>query len=218
MSQVTKKFADLVAKVVGSNVGELLRQVGEEAVRMAYTGQKADNAQYALDTLPDAWRDPLATWLRARGLIINRKAIGSSRYVVGETSDAGVVRIVKSPKRQQVALEEAKTVPVLAVDSQSVRQPKKAPELKGTAKARADKAASKMVERLKKVDPEAAALLNDRLTAAPKEIVREVVKEVEVAPQDSIVIGSEVWHCTKEELDQAVAAVLAMRVGVRKVA
>ena len=93
---ISKKFTDLVAKVVGSNVGELLRQIGEQATKHAYSGNDASYAQYALDTLPDAWRNPLATWFRARGLIVAQKAVGSSRFVVGETDDAGVFKAVKS--------------------------------------------------------------------------------------------------------------------------
>ena len=55
---ISKKFTDLVQKVVGSNVGELLRQIGEQATKHAYSGNDASYAQYALDTLPDAWRNP----------------------------------------------------------------------------------------------------------------------------------------------------------------
>jgi len=166
----TKKFQDLIAKVCASNVGELLRQIGEESVKQAYSGHSAEYAQYALDTLPDAWRDPLATWLRARGLIVGRKAVGSSRYIVGEKDDAGILHAVKSQKRQKVAMEQAATEPVLIVSTQTVRVEKKV-ELKGTAKSRADAAAGSAVNRLKKTDPEAAALLNDRMTRAAESSV-----------------------------------------------
>ena len=160
---LTKKFQELVSKVIGSNVGELLRQIGEQATRMAYTAQDAEPAQYALDNLPDAWRDPLATWLRARGVIVQKKAVGSSRYIVGDESG-----IVKSAKRQAKALEEAQVEPVLKVQEQTVRTAPKAPTLKGSAKARAEAAAGRMVAKLKTTDPEAAALLNDKLTTSNK--------------------------------------------------
>lgn len=160
---VTKKFQALVAKVIGSDVGELLRQVGEEATRQCYTAQSGEYAQYALDTLPDAWRDPLATWLRARGVVVTQKAVGSSRYFVGKADDAGVVKLIKSPKGQEKALADAKTEPVLRVEAQTVRVERKTPELKGLAQERANDAAKRMLAKLRKIDPDAAALLNDKL-------------------------------------------------------
>ena len=159
---VTKKFEQLVAKVIGSNVGELLRQIGEESVHQCYASGKADCAQYALDNLPDAWRDPLATWLRARGVIVQKKAVGSSRYLVGDESG-----LVKSQKRQQRAFDEAKVEAVIRVTEQSVRTEKKAKELKGRAAERAQKAAVSFLARIRKDDPDAAAILNDKLTHTP---------------------------------------------------
>ena len=180
---ITKKFQELVTKVCGSNVGELLRQIGETATKYAYSAQDAEPAQYALDTLPDAWRDPLATWLRARGLIVGRKAVGSSRYVVGETDDAGILHVVKTQKRQSRAMQEALTEPVLKVVEQTVRVEKKI-ELKGSASFRAGKAAESAVARLKKTDPDAAALLNDVLT-------RNTGTNLLVLPSGSIELNAE---------------------------
>lgn len=187
---VTKKFAELVAKVIGSNVGELLRQIGAESVKQAYAGN-GEPAQYALDTLPDAWRDPLATWLRARGLIVQKKAVGSSRYLVGDESG-----LVKSQKRQQKALEEC-VEPVLKVEAQTVRTTPKAPKLEGSVKARAEKAAGRMVAKLKATDPEAAAVLNDKLTTSNKLSAFDATGErIEL---------------TAEEFSAAMTAVMALR-------
>ena len=178
---ISKKFTDLVAKVCGSNVGELLRQIGEQATRHAYSGNDASYAQYALDTLPDAWRNPLATWFRARGLIVAQKAIGSSRFVVGETDDAGVFKCVKTARKRDRAFEEAATLPVLQTEVQSVRAAPKAKELKGSVQTRAENAAAKAIRALKKVDPEAAAVLNDKLAQpAAVEVHNAIVVDDEV--------------------------------------
>lgn len=185
---VTKKFEQLVAKVIGSNVGDLLRQIGEEAVHQCYTAGKADCAQYALDNLPDAWRDPLATWLRARGVIVQKKAVGSSRYLVGDESG-----LVKSQKRQQRAFEEAKVEAVIRVTEQTVRTEKKAKELKGRAEERAQKAAVSFLARIKKEDPDAAALLNDKLTR-PVSVVDQLepsAEEMEAAVQAIMMLRME---------------------------
>lgn len=156
---VSKKFMELVSKVIGSNVGELLRQIGEESVKQCYTAGKADCAQYALDTLPDVWRNPLATWLRARGIIVSQKAVGTSRFIVGEDG-----KLVKSQKRQERAFAEAKTELVLATESQSVRQPRKEKKIDAALEERVRKASASFIARVKKDDPDAAAVLNDRLT------------------------------------------------------
>lgn len=178
---ISKKFTELVSKVVGSNVGELLRQIGEQATKHAYSGNDASYAQYALDTLPDAWRNPLATWFRARGLIVAQKAVGSSRFVVGETDDAGVFKCVKTARKRDKAFEEAATLPVLQTEVQSVRAAPKAKELTGSVQTRAENAAAKAIRALKKVDPEAAAALNDKLAQpAAVEVHNAIVVDDEV--------------------------------------
>lgn len=198
---VSKKFTDLVQKVVGSNVGELLRQIGEQATKHAYSGNDASYAQYALDTLPDAWRNPLATWFRARGLIVAQKAIGSPRYVIGETDDAGVFKAVKTARRRDKAFEEAAALPVLQTEAQSVRAAPKAKELTGPAKTRAENAAAKAIRALKKVDPEAAAILNDKLTQpAAVEVHNAIVVDDEVITLTDLEVQALSAYLTKMRL------------------
>ena len=199
---ISKKFTELVQKVVGSNVGELLRQIGEHATKHAYSGNDASYAQYALDTLPDAWRNPLATWFRARGLIVAQKAVGSSRYVVGETDDAGVFKCVKSARRRDKAFEEAATVPVLQTEMQSVRAAPKAKELTGSVQTRAENAAAKAIRALKKVDPEAAALLNDKLAQpAAVEVHNAIVVDDEVITLTDIEVQALSAYLTEMRLE-----------------
>ena len=197
---ISKKFTDLVQKVVGSNVGDLLRQIGEQATKHAYSGNDASYAQYALDTLPDAWRNPLATWFRARGLIVAQKAVGSSRFVVGETDDAGVFKCVKTARKRDRAFEEAATLPVLQTEVQSVRAAPKAKELTGSVQTRAENAAAKAIRALKKVDPEAAAVLNDKLA-------RPAAVEV----HNAIVVDDEVITLTDLEVQALSAYLTEMR-------
>lgn len=197
---ISKKFTDLVAKVCGSNVGELLRQIGEQATKHAYSGNDASYAQYALDTLPDAWRNPLATWFRARGLIVAQKAVGSSRFIVGETDDAGVFKCVKTARKRDRAFEEAATLPVLQTEVQSVRAAPKAKELKGSVQTRAENAAAKAIRALKKVDPEAAAVLNNKLA-----------QPAAVEVHNAIVVDDEVITLTDLEVQALSAYLTEMR-------
>lgn len=201
---ISKKFTELVSKVVGSNVGELLRQIGEQATKHAYSGNDASYAQYALDTLPDAWRNPLATWFRARGLIVAQKAVGSSRFVVGETDDAGVFKCVKTARKRDKAFEEAATLPVLQTEVQSVRAAPKAKELTGSVQTRAENAAAKAVRALKKVDPEAAAALNDKLA-----------QPAAVEVHNAIVVDDEVITLTDLEVQALSAYLTEMRLEVK---
>ena len=204
---ISKKFTDLVSKVCGSNVGELLRQIGEQATKHAYSGNDASYAQYALDTLPDAWRNPLATWFRARGLIVAQKAVGSSRFIVGETDDAGVFKCVKTARRRDKAFDEASCVPVLHTQSQSIRGEPKAKELKGSVQTRAENAAAKAIRALKKVDPEAAAVLNDKLA-----------QPAAVEVHNAIVVDDEITKLSASEAEALSAYLLQLRMEARKAA
>lgn len=204
---ISKKFTDLVAKVCGSNVGELLRQIGEQAVKHAYSGNDASYAQYALDTLPDAWRNPLATWFRARGLLVAQKAVGSSRFVVGETDDAGVFKCVKTVRRRDKAFDEASCVPVLHTQSQSVRGEPKKKELTGSVQTRAENAAAKAIRALKKVDPEAAAVLNDKLA-----------QPAAVEVHNAIVVEDTITTLSASEAEALSAYLLQLRMEARKAA
>lgn len=204
---ISKKFQDLVQKVCGSNVGELLRQIGEQATKHAYSGNDASYAQYALDTLPDAWRNPLATWLRARGLIVAQKAVGSSRFVVGETDDAGVFKCVKTARKRDKAFDEASCVPVLHTQSQSVRGEPKKKELTGSVQTRAENAAAKAIRALKKVDPEAAAVLNDKLA-----------QPAAVEVHNAIVVDDEITNLSAAEAEALAAYLLQLRMEARKAA
>ena len=204
---ISKKFTDLVAKVCGSNVGELLRQIGEQATKHAYSGNDASYAQYALDTLPDAWRNPLATWFRARGLLVAQKAVGSSRFVVGETDDAGVFKCVKTVRRRDKAFDEASCVPVLHTQSQSVRGEPKAKELKGSVQTRAENAAAKAIRALKKVDPEAAAVLNNKLA-----------QPAAVEVHNAIVVEDTITTLSASEAEALSAYLLQLRMEARKAA
>ena len=204
---ISKKFQELVQKVCGSNVGELLRQIGEQATKHAYSGNDASYAQYALDTLPDAWRNPLATWFRARGLIVSQKAVGSSRFIVGETDDAGVFKCVKTARKRDKAFDEASCVPVLHTQSQSVRGEPKKKELRGSVQTRAENAAAKAIRALKKVDPEAAAVLNDKLA-----------QPAAVEVHNAIVVDDTITTLSASEAEALSAYLLQLRMEARKAA
>lgn len=202
---VTKKFIELIAKINSSNVAELLRQVGETAVKAAYSSNDAEPAQFALDNLPDVWRDPLAKWLKGRGLLVAPKTVGSSRYLVGVTDDAGIFTAVKSRRRQEAAFA-ALTEPVIVTDRQSIKAAavKKIDETK-SPKYRAEKAAEKAVKALKKADPAAAAVLGAKLSQAAQPTPDMV--EVETA----LIVGGEVIVISPDEAQMLKDGLLAMR-------
>ena len=147
---VAKGVLNKIAIINKSNAGETLRAIGEQCVRKSYAGDD-ETTQYALDNLAQWARMPLASWLRARGLIIKDPITNSARFIVEG---------VKNPKRQSKAIEESKTETVLMVEHK-VKQEKKVKPLEGLAADRGHDAMVKLLKSLRKVDPDAAAWVND---------------------------------------------------------
>lgn len=147
----TKFVQTSVASLNKNNANEMLMRIGQHCIKQAYAGNNEDT-QYALDNLAQIWRVALVSWLRRVGkLDIQNPATGSARYmVVG----------VKNAKFQNKAIEASKVENVLVQEHQ-IKQETKPKELKGEAADRAQKAMEKIIARLKKDDPDAAALIND---------------------------------------------------------
>lgn len=162
--QITKFAMGQVEKINKANAPEQLRRLGEHCVRQIYAGNNADT-QYALDNLVQWARAPLASWFRAMGLVIDQPAINSARFTV---------KGVKDQKNQRKAIELAATKPVM-VSEHSVKREKKPVELKGTEGERAQKAIEKLIAKLRKDDPDAAAYLNDVWTIKVDEAIAHYV-------------------------------------------
>lgn len=146
----TKFIQTSVASINKNNAGEMLRRMGEHCVKQAYANNLEDT-QYALDNLAQWARLPFASWLRARGVDVQNPPTGSARFTVNG---------VKNPKRQSKAIEEAKTEAVL-VTEHKVKTAPKVKELTGLAGERAQDAMVKLLAKLRKTDPDAAAYIND---------------------------------------------------------
>lgn len=165
----TKFIQNSVNSINKNNAGEMLRRMGEHCIKQAYAGNNED-MQYALDNLVQWAREPFASWLRARGVIVEKPAIGSAQYKVSG---------VKNQKRQNKAIEESKIEPVL-ITEHKVRQPKINKPLEGTAEHRANDVMSKLITKLRKTDPDASAYLNEiwalKIDAAIAEFVPVMLK------------------------------------------
>lgn len=165
----TKFIQNVVNSINKNNAGEMLRRMGEHCIKQAYAGNNED-MQYALDNLVQWAREPFATWLRARGVIVEKPAIGSAQFKVDG---------VKNQKRQSKAIEESKTEPVL-ITEHKVRQPKKEKPLEGTAAHRGNDVMCKLITKLRKTDPDVSAYLNEiwglKVDAAIAEFVPQMLK------------------------------------------
>lgn len=165
----TKFIQNSVNSINKNNAGEMLRRMGAHCVKQAYAGNNEDT-QYALDNLVQWAREPFASWMRARGVIVEKPAIGSAQYKVSG---------VKNQKRQNKAIEESKTEPVL-ITEHKVRQPKVNKTLEGSAEHRANDVMSKLITKLRKTDPDASAYLNEiwalKIDAAIAEFVPQMLK------------------------------------------
>lgn len=111
---------------------------------------------YLMANAPKFAQSALYTWFKRMGVNIDRPSAGSKTFYV-----QGVV----DKTAQARMLEKAKKTPVLVTEVKEPRA-KKPVELVGKPEDRAAKALAALIVRLKDKDPEAAAVLNDRMTAA----------------------------------------------------
>lgn len=163
----TKFAIGQVEKINKSNAPEQLRRFGEHCIRQAYAGNIVDT-QYALDNLVQWARAPLASWFRAMGLVIDQPAINSARFTV---------KGVKDQKFQRKAVELAKDKSVL-VSEHTVKREKKQVVLSGTAGERAGKAMEKLIAKLRKGDPDAAAYMNEVWTRKLEESIAHYIQQM----------------------------------------
>jgi hypothetical protein len=150
---LTKKFIEQVASFSRSAADNAAKAhtLGTDAVKSAYANQELDKAQFLMDNVPQYMRKPFAAWFKRAGLDVAPPDTGSARFVVLQVIDR---------KRQSKAFAWIEANPVFAVTHEVVQE-KKAKELKGTADERAQKAMSSLITRLKEVDPDTAAIIND---------------------------------------------------------
>jgi hypothetical protein len=150
---LTKKFIEQVASFsrAASDNAAKAHLLGVDAVKTAYAGQELDKAQFLMDNVPQYMRKPFAAWFKRAGLDVAPPDAGSARFVVLQVIDR---------KRQSKVFAWVEANPVFAVTHEVVQE-KKAKELKGTPDERAQKAMSSLITRLKEVDPDTAAIINN---------------------------------------------------------
>jgi hypothetical protein len=162
------QFVDSLARRLANDAVDLWK-VGQQAVYKAYSSADGGQAfvQYALDTLPEFSRKALVVYFKKAGLLVNAPAQGSKRYTVP-------AKCVLDPKHQAKAFEFVRTTPVLSIEQREGKKAKAPKVLTGTAFERAKEALSKahksLIERLKKDDPEAGALVNNLLVETQENV------------------------------------------------
>lgn len=154
---MSKQFIERVQSIAskGAKLAEILQDVGQYAVKAAYSNADMEPANFVLSTIPKYMQAQTASWMRRAGLVINKPEVGQKDY-----SASGVL----DQKRQAKAFEFIMGTPVLALESVERKEPKKR-ELKGTPQTRAADAVAKLIDRMQNTDYDAAALINDRWTS-----------------------------------------------------
>lgn len=128
------------------------------SVKMAYTKKEnpMTEVQFLLDNSPKFAISAIVRAYKRCGLEISSPEVGSNRYMA--------ICVIDNSKQKKVfqKLEEL-TVLQIEVPEKKERKPK---ELKGEVAERASKALQATITRLSQSDPQASALLNDRMTSA----------------------------------------------------
>ena len=153
---MSKSFQDRVLSIrtKGEALASVLHDVGQYAVKAAYSNADCEPAVFLLNSIPKYMQRQTASWLRRAGLNVVSPEVGQKDYIVSGVLDQ---------KRQAKAFEFIVSTPVLTVEATVKAEPKKR-ELKGTPQTRAADAVSKLINRLQDSDYETAALINDRWT------------------------------------------------------
>lgn len=162
------EFVDSVAKRLANSAVDLWK-IGQQCVYKAYSSADGGQAfvQYALDTLPEFARKALVVYFKKAGILVNAPVQGSKRYTIPN-------KCVLDPKHQSKAFEFVRTTPVMAIEQREGKKAKAPKVLAGTAFERArealEKAHKSLIERMKKDDPDAAALVNNLLVEVQENV------------------------------------------------
>jgi Zn-dependent alcohol dehydrogenase len=154
----------------GEAAAETLRELGEYAVKSAYSNQNFEPAATMLNRLPAYWKKPLATWFKGCGLDVVAPTSSVKMYIVAQLT---------ATANQGKAFGRAATTPVVQVELKDVKV-KADKELQGTALDRAKDAVRSSIKRMAEKDELGAAALNDMLTKVfMVEAMQERIKELE---------------------------------------
>lgn len=151
---VTKRFTDLQSKLCTEKTNAYAIEAGQLAVKAIYSNQDPEMCLTLLNDTPQHIRKAFASWLRSFGVLVNPPAYGTAQYTIGREN-------VLVDQKQHKVFERLNNAPDVLAQEIAVRKEPKAKELKGTAQSRAQKVVESVIARLKKIDPEAATLLND---------------------------------------------------------
>jgi hypothetical protein len=158
-TNVDAKFGSSVLAFAGKAESFAKSALGlvQRSVKMAYTKKEHNMAevQFLLDNAPKFAVSAIASAYKRCGLEISSPEIGSNRYMA--------ICVVDNSKQKKV-FDKLAELTVLQIEV-PVKQERKPKELKGEIAERATKALQSTITRLQNTDPEASALLNDRMTS-----------------------------------------------------
>lgn len=158
-TNVDAKFGSSVLAFAGKaeTFAKQATSLVSRSVKMAYTKKESPMAevQFLLDNAPKFAIGAIASAYRRCGIEIAKPELGSNRYMA--------ICVVDNSKQKKVFDKLAElTVLQIEVPVKTERKPK---ALKGEVAERATKALQSTITRLSNTDPEASALLNDRMTS-----------------------------------------------------
>lgn len=158
-TNVDAKFGSSVLAFAGKAESFAKSALGlvQRSVKMAYTKKEHNMAevQFLLDNAPKFAVSAIASAYKRCGLEISSPEVGSNRYMA--------ICVVDNSKQKKV-FDKLAELTVLQIEV-PVKQERKPKELKGEVAERATKALQSTITRLQNTDPEASALLNDRMVS-----------------------------------------------------
>ena len=193
-----KTFDKLHAALVTSKAPEQALQAAIHAVKAIYSGNDPEMALALLNDTPQYMREKFASWLASYGAVVGRPIGGSSEYRIGDA--AGLVKDARKQSKVFAELADLSKVRPVLVEELKAAKVKKPVELKGEAEDRAVKAVTATIARIKKDDPDTAALINDAWA-----------KRNAVSPEFGLVVDNTLTTITADEAAQLAAALAAIR-------
>jgi hypothetical protein len=158
-TNVDAKFGSSVLAFAGKaeSFAKSALSLVQRSVKMAYTKKEHNMAevQFLLDNAPKFAVSAIASAYKRCGLEISSPEVGSNRYMA--------ICVIDNSKQKKV-FDKLAELTVLQIEV-PVKQERKPTELKGEIAERATKALQSTITRLAKNDPEASALLNDRMVS-----------------------------------------------------
>lgn len=181
------------------------------AVKKAHSDREngLQYVQAALDAAPAGIRKAVASAFRQLNLNISALQRGQFR-----------AEGVRNPKAQEKVFDRVKAGDIPDVVSMVDKLPKAKKEDTRAAADVAQDVIDRALARLKRDNPDAAAIFNDRMAGKVVTVETVVEKVVEKFEANVICVGDaeDILHCSREEIDAVVEFIMARRMGALKAA